>query len=940
MTTLQKASFLSLKWKAGILFGIILFLFNATFPVLVYWNLNQKFVFSRTQIQQQFHQNLSGQLKLASDQLQGLAELTLIPDNSTKTSDHFQHMNDALSQHQSELELNWNVSVAQHLSKTGELLGGWGGKVPQTINDLILSVINSEQPNTLIECSYDCKQYDIIPILINGFAESVLVLGYDLSNTILAFTEQTGADLAVLTKNDSTDTDLAIPEWQMTVSALSNLNINLPLLQSLASRQSLTDISHPQLLRYSELPVEFYISKIQPGNTSLFVIIDDISAQRQEITDITYQSIFISAFGVVIFGVGLFLFLSKPLTRLSAVSHALPLLALQQFDAAHKLVKSNNTSQPLDELDLLEQSAQNLTGQLETLHASVKERTAIINQRNVELQQERDFIKSLIDTAQVIIITIDRQCKITSFNDFAEQITGYSERDAANIHFSRLFPTKQWPDIEQKLIHLKKNRNSVTQHESEFINQDGSSHIISWLHSSLANPSDKAVILSIGLDITEQKLNQEKLIWLADHDILTNLYNRRRFKIEFEKLLLISNRYDHQGSLFFLDLDQFKDINDSCGHTMGDKLLERVAQSLLEITRDTDIVARLGGDEFAVLLPETTEINAINFAEKVCKTISLIDMTVNNIHYKISASIGLITFPQADLTVDDLISNADLAMYQAKAKGKNTWHQFALDDKTRDHLASRILWKNKIEAALEHNRFIFHYQPIMDIRTRTVSHYEVLIRMQDDDGTIHYPDSFIEIAEQTGLIHAIDHYVLQQGIEKQAQLDRQETDISLSINLSGHAADDPLLVPLLKRLLKESHANPEHLIFELTETAAVADMRHAKQMMTQLKTLGCRFSLDDFGTGFASFRYMRELPVDIVKIDGSFISNLHHNPDDQLFVKALVDVARGMGKKTIAEFVENAEILALLHTFGVDYAQGYFVGKPKANFLDAPPELN
>lgn len=404
-------------------------------------------------------------------------------------------------------------------------------------------------------------------------------------------------------------------------------------------------------------------------------------------------------------------------------------------------------------------------------------------------------------------------------------------------------------------------------------------------------------------------------------------------------MLDLSARFGHHGTLLFLDLDQFKDINDSCGHKIGDNLLKQVAQTLLDISRATDIVARLGGDEFAILLPETTDIGAAQFANKVCQSINQITMQVKDVYYKISASIGLVSFPQSDLTVDELISNADLAMYQSKAKGKNTWHQFALDDKTRDQLESRVLWKNKIEAALAHNRFIFHYQPIMDIRTRTVSHYEVLIRMQDDDGTIHYPDSFIQIAEQTGLIHDIDHHVLQQSIEKQAQLDKQGADISLSINLSGHAADDHLLVPLIKRLLKESQANPEHLIFELTETAAVADIKHAKHMMTQLKMLGCRFSLDDFGTGFASFHYLRELPVDIVKIDGSFIRDLAHNPDDQLFVKALVDVARGMGKKTIAEFVENAEILALLHAFGVDYAQGYYIGRPEPHFLTGPPIL-
>jgi EAL domain-containing protein (putative c-di-GMP-specific phosphodiesterase class I) len=278
-------------------------------------------------------------------------------------------------------------------------------------------------------------------------------------------------------------------------------------------------------------------------------------------------------------------------------------------------------------------------------------------------------------------------------------------------------------------------------------------------------------------------------------------------------------------------------------------------------------------------------------------------------------------------------------MYQAKAKGKNTWHQFSLNDQARLQLETRLTWKNKIEYALANKLFIFHYQPIMDIQSRTVSHYEMLIRIENEDGSINFPGEFIPVAEQTGLIHAIDHYVLHQGILKQTELDNNKTPISLSLNLSGHAFSDPILLALQKHFIAKNAMKPEHLIFEITETAAVADIHKAKEIMGQLKNIGCRFSIDDFGIGFSSFHYMRELPIDIVKIDGSFIQNITKNHDDQLFVKALVDVAKGMGKKTVAEFVENAESLALLEEFGVDYAQGYYIGKPQAHFLDKPPTL-
>ncbi len=245
-----------------------------------------------------------------------------------------------------------------------------------------------------------------------------------------------------------------------------------------------------------------------------------------------------------------------------------------------------------------------------------------------------------------------------------------------------------------------------------------------------------------------------------------------------------------------------------------------------------------------------------------------------------------------------------------------------------------IFWQQKIEHALENQWFIFHYQPIIEISNHHTVHYELLLRMQDEDGTIHSPSTFIKTAEDTGLINAIDRYVLQQGIAKQATLDKRNSNIVLSINLSGHVIDDPLLLPLIKDYITKSQADPKRLIFELTETAAIADAAQAKLLITGLNELGCRFSLDDFGSGFSSFKYLRELPVDMVKIDGCFITDLADSNDDRLFVKALVDVARGMGKKTVAEFVEKQQTLNLLHTFGIDYAQGYYIGKPEPRLIN------
>ncbi len=929
--------FFSLKWKAGLLFGTVLLIFNALVPVMVYWNLQQKFELSRTQVQKQFKQELLGQLQNTSDRLQRLAELSFIDENTNS-----QTIINTLNKSQSKLELDWHTTQAQLFDNNAIKMGGWGQDISPHIVKLIPKVLKSESAETFIDCTQGCKQYDLMPVLTDKESTLVLVLAYDMSNALLEFTNKTAADVAIVTgqKEQSSDAENTLMPWSMQISVLTSFQKNIAYLHFLANKYSLnTIIDKGALVRDKYLPVEFNVIQPKGYTDLLFIIIDDVSAQQQEIRAIILHSILLSLFGMLILGSSLFFLIARPLNRLSTVSEALPLLAKQHYENVRKLVNNTNNKHHIDELDHLERSTGELTSQLEHLHLSVKERTESLHSRSIELQQERDFVKSLIDTAQLIIITTNRDSQITSFNDYAEQVTGYLEKDIINTSFEHLFPKQHWPGVESALFELNSNLQTVSQQESEFIHHDGSIHIISWLHSSLTHPTTSSVILSVGLDITDIKRHEEQILWLAEHDTLTELFNRRKFQDIFEEVLEDAQQSETRGMLLFLDLDQFKDINDSCGHKTGDQVLKTIAHLLPTIIREKDIAARIGGDEFAIILPDISSDEAIAIAEKIAAELILMNITFNDIRFKLTCSIGLLEFPLADLSIDELISNTDLAMYQAKAIGKNTWHQFNIDDQTRSQLETRVLWKQKIEDALENNRFIFHYQPIMNIRDRTVSHYEMLIRMQDADGTIHSPFTFIQIAEDTGLINGIDHLVLEHGIYKQAELDASGLKAALSINLSGHAVDDKLLFPLFERLLDESKVNPKHLIFELTETAAVADIIQAKRLMDHLTELGCRFSLDDFGTGFASFRYMRELPVDIVKIDGSFITNLAENPDDQLFVKALVDVARGMGKKTIAEFVENAETLALLHTFGVDYAQGYYIGKPEPYFLDKPPIL-
>jgi len=389
-----------------------------------------------------------------------------------------------------------------------------------------------------------------------------------------------------------------------------------------------------------------------------------------------------------------------------------------------------------------------------------------------------------------------------------------------------------------------------------------------------------------------------------------------------------ARRYRRAGALLFLDLDQFKYINDTSGHHAGDRLLQRLGELLPSILREVDVIGRLGGDEFAVILNQATADEAVQVAKKILAHICEIEFPVEERVHKLSASIGIALFPEHGINIEELLTRADLAMYQVKDSGRGNWYLLSSEDQSQRLMRERVFWKQQIEHALKDKRFLLFAQPIFHIESRTVSHYEVLLRMRGSDGELIGPTQFIEVAERTGLIHSIDRMVMTEAIRYQALAMAQGSRITLTVNLSAHAFNNPNLLGELKQLLMETGLDPKQLIFEMTETAALADMVAAHQLMEAINAIGCQFALDDFGTGFSSFYYLKKLPFEFVKIDGSFINKLSERIDDQVLVKAMGEIAKAFGKKTVAEQVEDEQTLTLLARYGIDYAQGYHVGRP------------
>lgn len=426
------------------------------------------------------------------------------------------------------------------------------------------------------------------------------------------------------------------------------------------------------------------------------------------------------------------------------------------------------------------------------------------------------------------------------------------------------------------------------------------------------------------------KAKEQSLIWLADHDPLTTLFNRRRFQAEFEQQLKIATRYKTTGAIIYLDLDQFKYVNDTSGHAAGDLLLKQVAGTLQQQIRSSDTLARLGGDEFAFLIPDTDAASASLLAEKILNQLRLICFESSGHKHHITASIGIAIFPGIGLSAETLMANADIAMYQAKDSGRGKSHIYSLEEKTKETLKKHVTWKDKIESALAEKRLVLHFQPILDIKKQTISHAEALVRISDENGELIMPNDFIPTAEQSGLINQIDIAVLDLAFEKLRVLHKQSSPLKLSVNFSGKAFNNAPLIKHLKEQLSQHDFDANKLILEVTETTAVANLSTAVQLMNDIKKTGAQFALDDFGVGYASFFYLRQLPVDYVKIDGTFIQQLGQDPEDQVFVKAISEITKLSGKKTIAEFVEDQVTLELLEKFKIDYAQGYHIAKPSA----------
>lgn len=439
-----------------------------------------------------------------------------------------------------------------------------------------------------------------------------------------------------------------------------------------------------------------------------------------------------------------------------------------------------------------------------------------------------------------------------------------------------------------------------------------------------------AIGKALNTTIGALKQRDETLRRLAEHDSLTGLPNRGCFSRVLENEIKRVREVGASSALLFIDLDRFKYVNDVLGHAGGDRLLVDLAKLIRARLRPDDVVARFGGDEFTVLARDVTCADALLLAHDLNAMMREYHFSSDGKTFSVHCSIGIATLTGACSGAEDLLLQADTACYEAKSEGRNRYHLYDARHDAASTLKD-ISWSALIKEALKENRFRLVYQPIVSLTTPEQEYYEVLVRMPDDQGRWVSPSAFLHIAERFGLLADLDRWVIDHALRALAGFRAEGRDIAFSINLSGQAFDDPAIAQLITDALRENALPPEAVVFEITEQIAVRYMDKARRLMESLTEIGCRFALDDFGVGFSSFNYLKNFPVSLIKIDGSFVQNMAADPTDRAMVRSIAQIARALGKQVVAEFVEDDATLQLLRQYRIDYVQGNHVARPSVN---------
>ncbi|NET30730.1 MAG: EAL domain-containing protein [Cyanothece sp. SIO1E1] len=569
-----------------------------------------------------------------------------------------------------------------------------------------------------------------------------------------------------------------------------------------------------------------------------------------------------------------------------------------------------------------------------------------LRQSEERCAQGKELAQVTLQSIGDAVITTDAAGQVKSLNPIAEKLTGWQVRAAKGKLISTVFKiidsdTREPLDNPAATV-LQTGQSASLSNYPILISRTGQEFVIGNTATPIRT-SDGQIMGAVLVfhDVTEEQGRARQLSWQANHDALTGLFNRQKFNRCLEQAANDARYNNLQHVLCYLDLDHFKIVNDTCGHVAGDELLRQVAALLQSKVRKTDILARLGGDEFGLLLYDCPLEQALRVTNTLCESLQKFRFAWQDKVFAIGVSIGLVKVEANTPNLDSVMRVADSACYAAKNKGRNRVHLYQADDQELAQQSVEVQWFSRLTQALEDNRFCLYYQAISPISSdlHVKQDYEILLRLVDETGQLVPPMAFIPPAERYNLMPKIDRWVIRTFFNYLASILESESNAPdfrsdqenrmYTVNLSGASVNDDEFVDFLKQQFLTHKIPPQLICFEITETVAIANLPQAAELIRELKDLGCRFALDDFGSGMSSLTYLKNLPVDYLKIDGNFIKDITDDPIACAMVQAINNIGHVMGLKTIAEFVADIATLNKVKTLGVDYVQGYGIAKPQ-----------
>lgn len=643
----------------------------------------------------------------------------------------------------------------------------------------------------------------------------------------------------------------------------------------------------------------------------------------QSVNEQMFKLVPLALVGLLLVGAALRLFLSVVIRPLEELRENANRIAAGNFNTDIDTSMGNEVGELARSIDSMQKS---LSSTFTKLEDNVQ-----------ELSKEKSRAVSTLSSISDGVVSIDRDQRVVYMNPAAQLLTGWEMNE---VHLQR---TSQVINIQyidkssrinhKELDHLLSSSDETEIEGLELMDRSGDTRPISFKVSPTTsdNGTSYGSVITFS-DLTEKLLMTNELVHQATHDDLTGLVNRR----EFERLLELSLQVDRKATdtdtLLYLDLDQFKIVNDSCGHLAGDELLRQIAKNFEQCVRAGDVVARLGGDEFGILLRHCPLDQGILIAEKIIAGLEKFRFDWEQRSFRIGVSIGLLSIDSSNLSVGAVLSDVDSACYLAKEAGRNRIHLFAENDESIKKKRDELQWVDRIEQAIELGSFVLYAQKIQPTRNYSESrpHFEVLVRMIEDNGEFIPPGAFLPAAERYNLTTKIDQWVIENTFRWLAGNREFLSSLGVCfINMSGQSISDSSVSPFVLELLNRYKIPADQICFEVTETATIANLSTAIRIIDTLRERGCLFALDDFGTGLSSFEYLKNLNVDFIKIDGIFVRDIIANKYDQAIVNAINEIGKTLGLLTVAEFVETQELIEQLEEIGVDFVQGYGVCRPQ-----------